>query len=550
MGTIKRVFKMDGKPFFPLGGQALDATGYSVRDEAETESYFNAVKMIQGNTVEIAVYWDEIEPEEGKFNFASVDKLLALARRTGLKLILLWFATWKNGVMDFVPAWVKTDPQRFHRAISVTGRSLWVLSPHCKNNVEADIKAFRALCAHLQAKDSREGTVIAIQVENEPGIIGSERDYGSDGETAFARRVPAKLVSAMKAAGQGDIYDIWQLAGGKESGNWLELFGPEAGELMSAWGIATYINDVAKAGKQVYEVPMYINVWLGEKGGWATPGEAYPSGGAVLKVLDIYKWCTPDIDLIAPDNYLPYEKAYNATCAGYARADNPLFVPESFGDLNIFRAIGDYGALGYFTYFYGLSEDGALLPDLMRKMNNFRCVAAAIPLILKYQGTGKIHTVMQEMVSESVRDVESEFGFKQTQPMDFDGYIGLIEFGEKKSPVKRIEKLERGGGLVIQAKRNEFYLIGFNYRLLLRPKPAYNGTQASQLAADWRAEPGSYNFLIGVEEGHFDQDGVFVAEMRRSGGRIRDGVWAGTPSPWYLRKTDNDYGIVRVVTCD
>lgn len=184
MPAVKRVFKVNGKPFFPLGGQALDATGYSVRDEAERESYFQAVKMIHGNTVEIAIYWDEIEPAEGKFDFTSVDKLLALARRTSLRLILLWFATWKNGVMDFVPGWVKTDPQRFHRVISVTGRRLWVLSPHCKNNVEADKKAFGTLCAHIKAKDSQQQTVIAIQVENEPGIIGSERDYGPDGETA------------------------------------------------------------------------------------------------------------------------------------------------------------------------------------------------------------------------------------------------------------------------------------------------------------------------------------------------------------------------------
>lgn len=295
---------------------------------------------------------------------------------------------------------------------------------------------------------------------------------------------------------------------------------------------------------------MYVNVWLGEKGGWSSPGEAYPSGGAVVKVLDIYKWCTPDIDLIAPDNYIPYEKAFNSICASYAREDNALFVPESFGDLNMFRAIGDYNAIGYFTYFYGVGADGTIMPELMPKMDLFRRVAAAIPLLLKYQGTGKIYTVMQELVTESVRDVEQEFGFKQVQTIDFDGYLGLIEFGEKKSPVKRVEKLERGGGLVIQANRNEFYLIGLNYRLLLRPKPSFDGTKPSRLAADWRAEPGSYNFLISVDEGHFDQNGEFVVEMRRSGGRIRDGVWAGTSAPWYLRKTENDYGVVRVITCD
>src|SRR5271157_1036015 len=240
MSAVKRIFMVDGKPFFPLGGQAPDATGYSVRDESETEAYFRAVKLVHGNTVEIAIYWDQVEPEEGKFDFTSIDKLLAIARQYQLKLILLWFATWKNGVMDFVPSWVKTDPKRFRRVISVTGRVTWGLSPHCKMNVEADKKAFSVVCGHLKAKDGLDHTVIGIQVENEAGIIGSDRDYGPDGEAVFNRQVPTKLVSALKEAGKGDIYDIWRQAGNRESGTWFELFGPEAGEFMNTWGLATY----------------------------------------------------------------------------------------------------------------------------------------------------------------------------------------------------------------------------------------------------------------------------------------------------------------------
>ena len=98
---------------------------------------------------------------------------------------------------------------------------------------------------------------------------------------------------------------------------------------MTAWSIATYIDGIAEAGKAVYDIPMFINVWLMEQRWWPIPGEAYPSGGAVSKVLDIYKWFTPHVDFIAPDNYQPDSRGYESVCATYSRDDNPLFLPET-----------------------------------------------------------------------------------------------------------------------------------------------------------------------------------------------------------------------------
>ena len=299
MADVKRIFTVDGKPFFPVGAQARNSSGYN---DLESETAFKAVKLIHGNTLEIPVYWDQIEPVEGEFDFSSVDALLASARRYGIRLVLLWFGTWKNGDMDYVPGWVKTDPQRFHRVRSPGGKEVWVLSSHCQANLEADSRAFAALCGHLAERDGDRRRVIAIQVENEPGILGSDRDYGPDGQASFERPVPAELVSKMAAAGHGRAYDVWQAAGARESGTWAEMFGWAGGEMMTAWSIACYIDAVAAAGQAAYDLPMYLNVWLGE-GGWAVSGESYPSGGAVGKVLDIYRWFTPHIALIAPDIY-------------------------------------------------------------------------------------------------------------------------------------------------------------------------------------------------------------------------------------------------------
>jgi hypothetical protein len=537
MAAVNRVFTVDGKPFFPLGGQSCNSSGYN---DTESETAFKVIKMLHGNTLEIPVYWDNIEPKEGTFDFTAVDALISRARRHGIKLILLWFATWKNGNMDYAPSWVKTDPQRFQRVITITGSDIWNLSSHCKSNLEADKKAFTALCKHLKTKDGNDRTVIALQVENEPGIIGSDRDYSPAAQTVYDSKVSAKLIAAMKAAGKGKIYDIWQESGGKKSGTWPELFGWEAGELMTAWSIAGYIDAVAAAGKAIYDIPMYINVWMMEQPWWPIPGESYPSGGAVSKVLDIYKWFTPHIDIIAPDNYADDSAGYKANSIAYSRDDNPYFTPETDGDQNMFRGIADYNLIGnfFFGIEYIVNPEGSIRPEYQSLVDNFHCVASAIPLLLKYQGTGKIHAVIQE--------------YKLlTQRLDLDGYMGIVDFGEKNARWggkdwrhnsgwmwNEQPQMNRGRGLVVQASRNEFYLAGVNCRLFLRHKPTLDNMKIPLLVSDWATK--IFGYIVSVDEGHFDNNGEFVADRRRNGDEIfRRGLWV-----------EPDIGVLRVITCD
>jgi hypothetical protein len=541
MATVKRVFMVDGRPFFPLGGQSSTASAYN---DKESETAFKAVKLLHGNTLWTNVYWEHIEPEEGKFDFTMVDDLLASARRYGLKLILLWFATWKNATMDYAPDWVKTNPQRFKRVISPSGMDLWTLSSHCKANFEADKKAFIAFCKYLKVKDT-DHTVISIQIENEPGILGSDRDYGPEGQTLFNSPVPTGLIASMKKYGKGPVYDSWQKEGGKESGTWPELFGWPAGEFMTAWSIASYIDRLAEAGKVVLNLPMYINVWLSEvrrmESRWGLAGASYPSGGAVTKTLDIWKWCTPHIDLIAPDIKHQNIRVFESICATYCRDDNPLFFPETPPALSLFRAIADYNLIGYSRMHLLesiVAEDGSLRPGSKVGTDTIRSIAASIPLLLKYQGTGKIHAVVQE------EDIDAQL-------LDMDGYLGSAVFAGGYMP--RIDKdwrhdspeeikpappdPNRGRGLVFQANKNEFYLVGVNYRLFLRPKLAPEKMLDATFVYDFFQSKNAHQ--VKVDEGHFDQNGQFVVDRRRNGDVITNGVWV-----------EVDTGIVRVIMCD
>jgi len=537
---IRRVFQVNGKPFFSLGGQSRNSSGYN-REECHTA--FEAVKALHGNTLEIPVYWEQIEPEEGHFDFRSVDILLEEARARDLKLVLLWFGTWKNGDMEYTPAWVKRNPERFVRVTNPSGNAVWVLSPHCQANLEADRKAFCAFMEHLHRHDDTERTVIAVQVENEPGILGSDRDYGPLGEEAYRQPVPQVLLEAIRQRPSSPAYRVWQEAGARTKGTWEEVFGTAGGEFLSAWAIARYIDQIAEAGKAIHDVPMYVNVWLGEQG-WQVAGDSYPSGGAVGRTLEIYKATTPHIDLIAPDIYIGDSQGYRGICELYARDDNPLFVPESApggsNAWNLFYALANYGAIGYhfFAIEHIFAPDGTIAPECQPLVESIHCVASAIPLLLKYQGTDRIHAVVRE---ENLR----------YQHLDLDGYIGLVEF--EGTPMYRggkdwrhrdpnlFAKLNqtgrRGRGLVFQEDEHTFYLVGAAYRLHLRRKGSARQLLDICSASPFHLTRGS--FYVSVDEGHFDQDGNFVVDRRRNGDETDHGIWV-----------EPDVGVVRVVLCD
>jgi len=152
----------------------------------------------------IDIYWDQLNPREGEYDFSCIDALILGARKYGLKLILLWFGTWKNGNMDYAPMWVKNDRKRFKRVKSCTGKELWNLSSYCQANLDADKTALAALCSHLKAKD-RDRTVIGLQVQNEPGILAVTVITVRKPQGIFDKPVPSKFVNAMKKAGKGQV---------------------------------------------------------------------------------------------------------------------------------------------------------------------------------------------------------------------------------------------------------------------------------------------------------------------------------------------------------
>src|SRR5271157_4109323 len=310
---------VDGKPFIMLGGQVGNFSALPDRMDRARDA-FRAMNL---NTVEYPVYWNVIEPEEGKFDFSGFDQILRGLRAQGLRAVILWFGTWKNGAMDWSPNWVKADPKRFPRVLDSGGKPIRVLSPISRTNLEADKKAYSAMMTHLRQIDEADRTVIMVQVENEPGSLGSVRDFSPESNRLFNGPAPTELVTALK----------------KKPGTWKEVFGRIADEAFNAYYLSSYINEVARAGKEVYPLPAYVNVW---NGGYGTndnferfdrPGESYPSGGAVAHMLDLWKANAPAIEAIASDDYHQNPITYLKVLDSYTRPDNPLLIVETGGSI-------------------------------------------------------------------------------------------------------------------------------------------------------------------------------------------------------------------------
>ena len=328
---------------FPiLGGELSNSAATSVGDIDEVMPRMRALGL---NTVLVPAYWELMEPVEGQFDFTLIDRTIDVARREQLHVVFLWFGVWKNSMSCYAPGWFKQDTKRFPRAMTAEGKQTEIASCFSDNVLQADLKAFSALMRHIREKDPQREVVIMMQIENEIGMLESARDHSPLAEKAYKKE------------------------------RWAERYGTDeyADEKFMALSYARYVEHLAKAAREIHDMPLYVNAAMNSRG--RRPGE-YPSAGPLAHLIDFWHEGAPSIDLLAPDIY---DTGFKSWCEQYAMplrpqdynspfsarpkdackarflhsqfVKNRLFIPESRccenSGVRALYAFGEHQALGF-----------------------------------------------------------------------------------------------------------------------------------------------------------------------------------------------------------
>lgn len=437
--------KVDDKPFLILGGELHNSSASSPE---HMSSVWGKMKALHVNTVIAPVYWELTEPEEGQFDFTLADDLILGARENDIKLVILWFGAWKNGYSTYAPGWVKKDLDRFSRVKDVTGNSREILSVFDNELLEAERNAFVKFMKHLKSLDGSENTVIMVQIENEVGILKDSRDRSELAEQAYAQQIPESLRSYLidhKETLLPEISSAWSSSEFSQEGIWKDVFGPQysAEEIFMAWHYATYMNHLAKAGKEIYPLPMFVNAW-GKQSAEQKPG-GYPSGGPISAMIDIYRAAGPQIDFVSPDIY---GSDFKGDATKYTRSGNPLFIPETRRDdaaaERPFWVFGEMNGLGLAPF--GIDNPEVGLDHPMG--NSYALISNLQPYISDAMGTGKMHGFLE------AEEVSEEF--------EMGDYVLRIQY-------QGSDNMEsKGAGLVIQLSDHEFLFAGRGYNVKFR----------------------------------------------------------------------------------
>jgi hypothetical protein len=439
---------VDGKPWLVLGGELRNSSSSTLEF---LQPIWPHLKSLNLNTVFTPVSWRQLEPSQGRFDFTLVDGQIQKAREHNLRLILLWFGAWKNGVSGYAPGWVLTDTRKYPRMSDTA------LSPFSEATWAAEARAFRELMAHLRKIDGDRHTVLMIQVENEIGVPKPARDASPAAEKAFNGLVPTSLPEYLaKHETELKPYprELWTRSGRRKAGTWREVFGagPETDDVFMAWSYASYVGRLAAAGKREYPLPMYVNAC--QLRGDTYQHGADPSGGPTDNVMDIWMASAPAIDIYAVDNY----RDFKAQSARYRHRGNPLFMPETSawwsGDsphtapAKAFYSFGEQHALAFSPF----GIDNQVYQDHMLGLA-YRKLSELAPLILEQRGTKRLHGFY--------RDKPEEKG----ETFEFDGYRATVTY----RPVPAKPDLYGSFGIIVQSGADEFFVSGRGFVVRFDP---------------------------------------------------------------------------------
>lgn len=421
----QKVIYADGNPFLILSFQLDCDSCYSPETIA---TLLKNAKRLGCNAVSLLLYWRLIEPEEGKYDYAILEAMLENARANNLKIVLVWFGSYKNSYMHYAPDWIINDRERFPRVKRVDGSEVkYVSCYNSERTLAKDIEAVKHVFSYLYDHDT-ERSVILFQVNNETGIFGhTDRCYCDVCNDKFVRE------------------------------GFAAQYGSHAAEAFCTLSNLHYQESIAKNAKEIYPIPCYMNAWLAHPTPDSIPGYTYPAGGPVYRVLNLYNEYKKYIDFVSPDIYTPGYRDFMRICRQYKSDGNSLYIAEhalgkaSRAYKNVYYAFGEFAAIGMDPW----AIDCAF-PDIMeaplcdfvheRYSNEaYDMLESYIPIrdamipVAKNMGTDNLKYWVQEEAEEDIA-------------LDFGDVFVKVKYCSPQNGQSR--------GMAIRVDKNHFITIG------------------------------------------------------------------------------------------
>jgi hypothetical protein len=247
-----------------------------------------------------------------------------------------------------------------------------------------------------------------------------------------------------------------------------------------AWNYARYMDHMTKAGKAEYPLPVFTNTWLVQPQD-QVPGD-YPSGCPEPLVIDIWKAGAPSIDINAPDVHL---RNFNDWSERFHRPNNPLFVPESYGDLggaaNAFYGIGQHAGIGYSPFGVNSPEHWAE----MRPGTNTPVSTAIeeIPLAKAYAVLAQMTPLITDAQAKGTIGAAWLTTQQPRRDIALGNYIVNIDIQRsRRNPVPAL-----GYAIVVSVGPDEYFVAGRDVQVLFTPN-----TPGPEIAGLSRVETGKF----------------------------------------------------------
>lgn len=504
----KLVLMVHDKPFIALAGEVHNSDSSSPE---YMKKIYQIGKELGMNTLLLPVSWEMVEPVEGEFDFSIPMNLISQAREHHMKIVFLWFGSWKNAECMYTPEWVKTDLVRFKRGQIIkgqnkAGRQISVNIPYkfpyttmsylCKETMIADGKAFEKFMEFLKMADENENTVIAVQVENESGLLGAAREQSDQADDLFFGNVPQDFIEYMNNHTTSMVPDVRAaVTAGKKSGNWSEVFGAVAEELFSAYYISRFVEYVAKQGKKVYPLPMAVNCWLDKNN---EPG-LYPSGGPVSRMHEVWHCNAPTIDLLCPDIYVPN---FYEVCDEYTRRNTPLFIPEaathSYCAPRLVHTIGHYHAIGYSPF--GFDDIGKPFSAMQGYLFGMDVTDPALKTPQSFEEYSKTSSLLSGLLPIIGEHLGSENLKSSSGESSTASVLTFSNFSITTMYQSQMQPRTDGYCLAVKVSENECYILGNAVSLTF----ASNNSEKRNLD------------ILMLKEGEF-KNGIFIPGRRLNG---------------------------------